>query len=205
MFAQRPLCQDLDLLLRDPVRIERAHRGPVGGGVALDLAALHREMDLGGALVAVDHLELESKERVRHHREIVLRGAGRLRADHDLRVADILEFLDRRGVPQIRDLRLAVAAAEPDELDWIKSYARWLQLRRRRQAVERRPNRRAIEGAVVVNRIRHGDAAGAGLVLHDHGRVAGNVGGEVPGDGARIDVIAEPTPTPTTMRTVLPR
>src|SRR6266576_5827587 len=98
------------------MRIERAHRGPVGGGVALDLAALHREMDLRRAFVAVDDLELESKERVRHHREIVLRGAGRLRADHDLPIADILEFLDRRGVPYISDLRLAVAAAKPDEL-----------------------------------------------------------------------------------------
>src|SRR5262249_48377335 len=180
---------DLDLLLRDPVRIERTNRGPVGGGIALDLAALHREMDLRGALVAVDDLELEAKERVRHHREIVLRRTGRLRADHDLGVAGVLEFLERRGVPQISDLRLAVAAAQPDELDRIKPYARWLQLRRRRQAVERRPNGRAVEGTVVVHGVRHGDAAGARLVLHDHGRVARNVGGEVSGDGTRVDVV----------------
>jgi hypothetical protein len=32
--------------------------------------------------------------------------------------------------------------------------------------------------------------SGAGLVLHDHGRVAGNVGGEVPGDSARVDIVA---------------
>src|SRR5215475_15499765 len=101
-------------------------------------------MDFRRALVAIDDLELESKERIRHHWKIVLRGAGRLRADHNLRIADVFELFDRRGVPQISDLRLAIAAPEPDELDRIEAYAGRLQLWCRRQAVERRANRRAI-------------------------------------------------------------
>src|SRR5262249_30181167 len=65
-LLQRPLGENADFLFRDPIRIDGLERRPVGDG-AVNLAALHREMDFGRALVAGDDLEFESEQLVGEH------------------------------------------------------------------------------------------------------------------------------------------
>src|SRR5882757_3260869 len=66
-LRQRPLGQNADLFLRDPVRADRLERRPIGDG-AVRLAAFHREVDLRSAFVTRDestpkiHLAMESGE-----------------------------------------------------------------------------------------------------------------------------------------------
>src|SRR5262245_1379426 len=70
MLFQRPLRQHLHLSLLDPARIERLERRPVGGTVAVDLAALHGRMNFWRALIAGDDLELVAEHVVGQNREI---------------------------------------------------------------------------------------------------------------------------------------
>ena len=177
ILRERPLRQHADLLLRDPAGIDRLERRPVGDG-AVHLAALHREVDLRRALVAGDDLELEAEQRdwrARGNR------TGSSPAPAPPITVSLVRAsssdLRRRGVPDIHHLRLAVRAAEPVELFRIEAGAAGLQQRRGRHAVERRADDRAVERAVVVERVGHGEAAGAGLVLHDDGRLARNMRG----------------------------
>jgi hypothetical protein len=176
-------------LFHDPIRIDGLERRPVGDG-AVNLAALHREMDFRRALVAGDDLEFESEQLVGEHRIVELGRARRLRAHHDLLAPGILEHLRGRGVPDVHGLRLAIGAAEPIELDRIEAHAGRLQQRRGRHAVEGSAHHRAVERPGVVERIGHGEAAGARLILHDDGRLARNMRGQVARKQARIDVVA---------------
>ncbi len=189
MLLERPLRDHVDFLFLHPIAVERQQRRPVGRTVAVDLAAFHREMDVLRAFVAGDDLEFVVEHRVGEHRVVVLRGAGRLRAGHHFGVGDVGERLHRRGVPHIGHLRFAVGAAEPHHLHRIEAHARRLKQRRRRQAVERCADRGAVERAVGDELVHHGHAAGAGLVLHDDGGIAGDVFAPVPLQRAGSDVV----------------
>ena len=113
-----------------------------------------------------------------------------MRAHHDLLAPDILEHLRGRGVPHVHDLRLAIGAAEPIELHRIEAHTGRLQQRRGRHAIEGSAHHRAVERAGVVERVGHGEAAGAGLILHDDGRLAWDMRGQVARQQPRIDVVA---------------
>ena len=54
------LGEDVDGLVAHPVRALRFQARPVEAAQAVDLAALHGEQDIGGALVAADQLEQDA-------------------------------------------------------------------------------------------------------------------------------------------------
>ena len=107
--------------------------------------------------------------------KVVHGGARRGGADHELFAHRVGELLHRRGVPDIGDVRLAVGRAEPDQLCRIEMRRRRLQQWRRRNAVERHADRRAVLRAERVKLVDHEEPAGGRLVLHDDARVAGNM------------------------------
>ena len=156
----------------------------------MHLAALHRQMDFRRRLVAGDDLELPAEQLLRQLRIVVLRRARRLRADDHLLGGEVGERLDRRGVPDIHRLGLAVGAADPVHLHRLEARAGRLQQRRGRQPVERGADRGAVERPRGVKLVGHGQRAGARLVLHDDARIAGNVFRQVAGQQPRVDVVA---------------
>src|SRR5215216_6684224 len=84
MPLERPLRDHPHLFFFEPIGIQRLQGRPVGGAIAVDLAAFHGEMDLGRALVSGDDLELQSEHMVGQQRKVVLRRTGGLRANDDL-------------------------------------------------------------------------------------------------------------------------
>ena len=136
-------------------------------------------MDFRRALVAGHDLEFESKQLVGEHGIVKLGRARRLPAHHELPGPRILQHLGGCVVPHIHDLRLAVGAAHPIDPHRIEAHARGLQQWGRRHAVEGSAHHGAVERAGVIERVGHGEAAGAGLILHDDGRLAGNMCGHV--------------------------
>ena len=87
------LHQDVDLLVADPLRPRRGERGPVLAGLALHLAVLDREIDLGRAGIAVHDLEFRAQKIVAQHRQHIAVGAGRAGAENGLsRIASCSVF-----------------------------------------------------------------------------------------------------------------
>jgi hypothetical protein len=116
--------------------------------------------------------------------------ARRLRPHDDFTRLGIVERMRGHAVPDVHHLGLAIGAAEPVDLDGIKARSGGRKKRRRRHAVERGTDHAAIERPVVVERVGHGETAGARLVLHDDARRAGNVRCHVAREQPRIDVVA---------------
>src|SRR5690606_18085412 len=90
--------QDVDLLLRQPVRLAGLPPGPQRAAARIDLAALHGEVDLGAG-VAADDLELGPGDAVQDAR-VERRGRGRAAgADDQLLLLDLIDAGDAGRVP----------------------------------------------------------------------------------------------------------
>ena len=89
LVLERALHQQRDLLVAQPVRPHRLEARPRPVGDALHLAALDRERDLRGAVVAGDDLELGADQRVVEPRRGLGIDAGDA-ADDQLLVEQIL-------------------------------------------------------------------------------------------------------------------
>src|SRR6185436_9405057 len=57
-----------DLAFGEPAGMQRLERGEMGAAAAVELAALHREIDVATGLVACDHLDPGRKQLVQHRR-----------------------------------------------------------------------------------------------------------------------------------------
>ena len=96
----------------------------------------------------------------------------------------------RRLVPCQRHRGLAVEAADPAEfLDLEARAGRIGQLGEQHAALDQRHGG-AVLGRAAEQEIGAGHAAGGRHVLHDDGRIAGDVLGEMPRRGARLQVVA---------------
>ena len=80
---------------------------------ALHLAALHRQHDGGGAVIAAHELHPGAEHGIERQRKIEIRRARR--AEHQLLVEQVLGARERRGVPGDADAGLVVGAADPGE------------------------------------------------------------------------------------------
>ena len=63
-LAQSHLYQDIQLAVAKLVVERRLDAGPGAVGMAIELAALHGEIDLAGAVVALDDLEARAEQRI---------------------------------------------------------------------------------------------------------------------------------------------
>ena len=121
ILLQIELHQHVDL--RQPVLLALEAR-PRPAAAAVDLAALHREIDVVAARIAGDELDLGAEHVAQDQRERVGIGADRAAAEAELALEHVVPGLDRRGLPGGADAGLAGDAAEPGELGRRRSWRR---------------------------------------------------------------------------------
>src|SRR3954465_10226724 len=93
----------------------------MGAAAAVELAALHREIDVATGLVACDHLDPGRKQLVQHRRvELHLRTRADA-PDRELLDQHVGPGLHRRSVPKRAYTFSAVEGAEPVELQRCRS------------------------------------------------------------------------------------
>src|SRR5262249_60336046 len=163
------------------VPAHQARPGPAAASI--DLAALDRDHDLGGAVVAGHELHLQLEHLAQYDREHVAVGAGTGGADDERLRPHVLPGLDAGARPEGANADLVRYAAQPVVL-------RGLVLRAfaaAEQGIEEGAAREAAEAQAVlrgdaVEVVRRLDAAGAGHVLHHDRWVARNVLRDVAGE-----------------------
>src|SRR3954467_11154843 len=95
----------------------------MGAAAAVELAALHREVDVAAGLVACDHLDPGRKQLVQHRRvELHLRTRADA-PDRELLDQHVGPGLQRRSVPKRAHAFGTVEGAEPVELQGLKTRA----------------------------------------------------------------------------------
>ena len=121
VLLQIELHQHVDL--RQPVLLALQAR-PRPAAAAVDLAALHGEVDVVAARIAGDELDLGAEHVAQDQREGVRIGADRAAAEAELALEHVVPGLDRRGLPGGADAGLAGDAAEPGELGRHRTWRR---------------------------------------------------------------------------------
>src|SRR5215208_4465697 len=183
---ERDLHQHVELLVADPVALLRLHARPVPTAHAVNLAALHGERDVDGALIAGDDPEFGAGCMIVQGRIIARGAAGGAAADHGLVLLRVLESLYLGILERRADPHAAVGGADISDLGRVKLQVRLF--------VDQRPNDRAghqrTDAAAVLR--GHGAdidararAAGARHVLDDDVGIAGNMAVHVARDRAR--------------------
>ena len=168
--ARGPACaMTVILLVLEPCRLGRLPARP-GVVARLDLAALHREVDLVAAGIAGDDLELGAEELVHHLRIDEGDGAARRGAGDDLALARVLDALDAGGVPDRHGLDHRRDRAEPLHLGGVELHAGDADGLHGREGVGDHADIGAVLRRDVVEVVDHPHAAGAGHVLRHHGR-----------------------------------
>ena len=194
MLAEAVLRQDLHLAFLDPFLIAGLGADPAERGMALDFAALHREVDLRGVGVAADDLEFGAEDRIGDHRHVVGRGPGTDRADDGLGAEQIGERLRARLGPDHHDLRLGRRTADPLEAREVEAHRLGRQQRCGRDAVGHHAEHRAVARRDVVELVHQREARRARHVLHDRGRIARQVFAEVARQQPRGEIVAAARP-----------
>ena len=186
--ARPGLHDDGDLLVAQPGRLGRLPARP-GIVARLDLAALHRQVDLVAARIAGDDLEFGAEKLV-HHRGIDV-GDGALAggAGDDLLLAQVVDGLHAGREPHRHGLDHRRHGAEPVEFHGIELHALGADRLRRRKIVAEHADVGAVARRLREQVVRHLDAAGAGHVLRHHGGIAGDVLAEVARDQPRLQVV----------------
>ena len=185
------LHQDVELVVAQPVRLLRLGARPVPAAHAVDLAALHGERDVGGALVAGHDVELGAGGVIVQIAVVAGRAAGRGRAQDGLLPAGVIEGLDLGGLVGAADARAGIGGADIDHLGGIELRVRLVVEQRPDDgARHQRSERRAVLGRHIADEDRRAAAAGARHVLDHDGGIARNMPAQIAGDRAGIDVIA---------------
>ena len=123
----RSACGFIPICTRMLIFLSLIHCGRVEVSVVQSLpaspshfAVLDREIDLGGAGIAVHHLELGIEQAVGEHRQHVAVGTGRAGAEDRLPRGGILQGLHRRAVPGHRHEHGLRDAADPAEFGGVE-------------------------------------------------------------------------------------
>jgi hypothetical protein len=111
------------------------------------------------------------------------------RAEGERLGPEIVDGVGLRLVPDGHRVRDGIIGAEPLELGRFETNALGLQLLGQRYGV-REQDLGAILHPRPVDVVAGDHAAGARHVLHDDGRIAGNVAGEMLADGAAVEIVA---------------
>ena len=116
ILAEGRLRDDVDLLLLDPALALRLDAGPVDAADAVELAALHRQHDLGGAGIAGHELDVGAEHVLVEVGEDIELAARAGAAERDRLLEEVLPGLHRRGVPGDADADRVGDGAEPGQL-----------------------------------------------------------------------------------------
>ncbi len=182
------LRQERDLVFREPIGMLALDRVETEGA-RLHLAALHAEIDVLGGLVADHQLESGAEHVVHGGRNDGDARAGTGRAQHDLLLHGLLDGADAGGVPDQNHLVLRAGRAQPVELGGVEAHAASVQHLMQRHGVVDAGDGQAVLGRDVVHVVGGQHVAAARHVLHDQGRVAGDVAPHVARDHPRGEVV----------------
>ena len=141
----------------------------------LHLAALDREIDRGGILVAHHHLEPGAEDHVHRVGVDVGAGADAGRAGEQFALEHVLDRLEAGGVPRHRHQVGEAGRAEPDELAGVEAHAAAVDHLMGRDAVDHAADDGAVLGGLREHEVRHQHVAAARHVAHHDGRIAGDV------------------------------
>src|SRR5262249_56276381 len=110
--------QQIGLVVADPVGALGLEACPVPAADAVELAALHRERDLGGAAVAGDHVVLGARGLLVHVAVSAGGVAGRDPAEGGLLRERVVEGLDLGVLARDADARAVVGGGGGGEPGW---------------------------------------------------------------------------------------
>src|SRR5262245_33197944 len=99
MPIESELHRNADLALVEPRKALRLDADPADAGIAVHLAAFHRDVDLSSAFVAWNDAEFETEHRIGDGREVHGGRAWRGSTHDELGGLEVVERLYRRGVP----------------------------------------------------------------------------------------------------------
>ena len=191
-FGSSPtLQQQVDLVVPDPVGPLRLEARPIPAADAIDLAALDRERDLGGAGVARDHVVLGARGLLVEVAVFAGGIIGRDAAELRLLGERIVERLDLRILARDADAGAVVGGAEIKHLGRVEQRFGFLvEQRTHHRTRHDRGDGGAVLGRDRADETRRPGAARARHVLRDDRRLAWNVAAHVARQCARIDVVA---------------
>src|SRR5262249_24391231 len=115
-LVEADLHQHAHLVVAQPFGVERLQRVPADAAPTVDLAALHRDMDLGCRLIALHDLELHAVQKIEDVGVDRTGRGGAARADHHAARAHVFNGAYGRAVPGHADIGLGVGVAEPGDL-----------------------------------------------------------------------------------------
>ena len=157
----------------------------------LDLAALHREVDLVRAGIAADQLELQAEQRGERARIGGRHRAGAERADMQLLLVEVVDrtHLEPRRIVGEADAGLGDRRAEPGDPGGVEARFRHARDRGAGDALVGNRNRGAVLGRNIVDVVGRHQSAGAGHVLRHHRGLAGQVPADMAGHRAAEQVV----------------
>lgn len=191
MARKAHLIEHADTPFFDILQTAALEPGPSDVGAPVDLAALHREIDVAATGIPHDDAEFKT-EQIPHDVSLLGRAARRAgSADDQFVVQEILVGFDRRGVPSDGHADDRVGAAEPGEPGRLEQA---LGLRSVDQRLEKdRASDDADHGSVPrrlrPQQIGQGHAARPGVILWDRRRLAGQVLADVTSDEPSVLVV----------------
>ncbi len=190
LFLERGLVDDVDLLLRQPLRMPAFQRAPGHAAEPVHLAALHRQHDVVGAVVAGDQLPFGAEHVLVEQRVDIGVGPRPFAPHVDRLLQRVLPGLHRRGRPGETEAHLVGDAAEPVHFRCIEGRAGRHQERRGRYGAPEGGDGGAVLGRGGIEERRRTHAAGPGHVLRNDRGIARDVLRHVAGDQASVEVVA---------------
>ena len=174
----------------DPVGTRGLDGAPGPAAAAIKFAALDGERHVVAAGIAGDDAKTRAKQAPDHHRIGIGIRPRALAADRRIPAHRIIPGLYLRLLRHRADAELIGGGTDPGELARVILHFRRADERLHGNTASEGAEDRAVLGSSVEEIIGGGDASRARHVLHDDLRRAGHMLAHVPGDGARIDVVA---------------
>jgi hypothetical protein len=196
LIALEPdLGYERDLSGREPFGVLRLQAVEIVAGAPLDLAAFHRQADLGGALVAGHELEPGPDHAVHDGRIDDGVGAGAGPAHQHVALGGVRDRFYARRMPGVDRGIAGRGRGEPVEIGGVElnAFAAVQDLRHHEDRNEGRDDG-AVPGGLAEDEIGRPDVAGARHVAWNDGRIARNVVGEMPRHYAGIGIETAPYP-----------
>src|SRR5262249_14951257 len=191
MLLERELHQDGDLVVGHPGLAGGLYARPRPAAATVDLAPLHREVDVIAARIAGDDLHPGAEHAVDDAGELVGVGGGAGAAHGQFVGQEIFKPGDLgASVPHDADAHLVVGAADPVELGAVELRGLAAEQRIKAGTAPDGAEHEAVLGCDVEEPVGEPQAAGAIHVLGRHHRIARDVFAEVTGDHSGVDVVA---------------